>query len=78
MPDLDLKPDDYRVRDPKNGRWFQRDSRPALIIGIVFGLAFIAFIWWRTPEPTGTTLLLVALIGVCVGGLVGRLTKDIY
>jgi hypothetical protein len=80
MPDLDLKPDDYKVRDPKSGRWFQRDSKPALIVGIAMCLLVLGIIWLRRGEITDLTALIpaVAIMGAGVGFFLARLSKNIH
>lgn len=82
MPDLDLGPDDYRVRDPKSGRWFQRDSKPALlgIAAMCFGL--IAFIWLVrdqiSADSNGMLIFVVMMVGGAGGAALALAFKDVY
>ena len=55
MPDLDLKPDDYRVQT-RNGNWTVRDYPWMLIAGGLVGVFFVGFAWWNRAELTTVTL----------------------
>lgn len=61
MPDLDLKPGDYRVQT-KRGGWINRDDFRLIIpyVGVV-GAGFLTFAWWNRDE-----LPLVALMGTAL------------
>ena len=77
MPEIDLKPDDYRVQT-KRGTWTTRDDfRLAFpYIGLV-GLAFIIFAWWNRAELPLIGLLATVgvacfFIGMIFGGWMKR------
>lgn len=76
---IDLPPDDYRVRDPKSGRWFQRDDKRFLAGGLIVDLVIIGFIWWNRGEVDPNTLFWATTVAAAgAGGFFALLTKDIY
>jgi hypothetical protein len=60
LPNLELGPDDYRVRS-KGGRWVNRDATYTLPIAIVIGAAWVGFAWWYRSELS--TVMLVSSVG---------------
>jgi hypothetical protein len=80
MPDIDMKPDDYRVRG-KDGRWFRRDDKRYLVVGLLMsGLILGAAYWYRNALAVDPTVFfgLTAIGGICAGIFLGNLLKDIY
>jgi hypothetical protein len=67
VPDLELGPDDYRVRS-KNGRWVPRDDwRLVLFAGIPMLGFWIVWAWWNRAELD--LVLIVTLVGMCSFGI---------
>lgn len=79
MPDLDMKPDDYRVRG-KDGRWFRRDDKRYLIVGLVMSIGLLTWIYLNRDaiEDKGLLVLGAALFGTSAGIFIGNLLKDVY
>lgn len=75
MPDLQLGPDDYRVRS-KSGRWMNRDAAYTLPIAVIMAGLWIGFAWWNRAE-LGTVLLvsLVAVPSLALGLILGSWLK---
>lgn len=72
MPDLELKPDDYRVQT-KRGNWLSRDDF-RLMLPYVGGvaIAFVGFAWWNRAElPLIAMLATVAVASFVFGAAIG-------
>lgn len=78
MPDLDLKPDDYRVKGPQ-GRWFQRDDKRFIAGWLIFDLIMLGVVWWYRDSLSADVLFWsAAFLGAMTGIAFALLTKDIY
>lgn len=78
MPDFDLKPDDYKVRG-KDGRWFRRDDKRYLLIGLVMCAAALIFVFWNRDGFSPSILFgVTAVFACCAGIFIGNLLKDVY
>lgn len=71
MPDLDLRPSDYRKQDPATGRWLQNVDRRLCFWGAMAGLAFLAWLSWFAWQEGSSPFLMVgpAILGMSIGGL---------
>lgn len=61
MPDVDLKPGDYRVQT-KGGRWLSRESTPLLVYGGTACALILGYAWWHKSEVP-----LMMLVGTAAG-----------
>ena len=79
MPDLELKPDDYKFRG-KDGRWHRRDDKRFLFGGLVACLAVLGFIFFKRNEITDSAVLFggTAMFAAAAGIFLGNLLKDVY
>lgn len=66
MPDINLSPDKYRVRD--NGRWRVRDDWRWNLGGFIVVVLALAYIATRSGEVTNPVLLVVFCGGIGVAG----------
>lgn len=77
MPEMDLKPDDYRVQT-RSGRWLARDDwRVAMPYAVIVALGFIVFAWWHRAELplallVGTIGVASLLLGIAIGAWLRR------
>ncbi|MDB5531600.1 MAG: hypothetical protein JWR51_4703 [Devosia sp.] len=79
MPDLDLGPDDYKIRDPRTGRWHvPANPKLAGALGIVL-IGVLIFLFIRRDEMTSETLFgVVAMFSLFAGGLLGLSARKSY
>jgi len=79
MRNLDLGPNDYRVRDPKTGRWNFRDD-PKLARNYLFVLiAVLIFIFVTRNDGTRESLFgITAMFSFVAGGMFSIWLKDRY
>lgn len=75
MPDLELKPDDYRVRSRRG--WIRRDDfRLTLPYAAVVAALFIGFAWWHRAElPLVAVVATTGVASFFFGILVGTWLK---
>lgn len=79
MPDLDLGPNDYKIRDPRTGRWHLPDDPKLARNYLVVLIAVLGFIYLRRDEFGSDVLFGVAvLFSFCAGGLFAIWLKDRY
>jgi hypothetical protein len=77
MPEIELKPDDYRVR-ARSGRWMNRDDwRITMPYAAIVAVGFIVFAWWHRDELSlailfGATIVPSLLLGVAIGAWLKR------
>ena len=77
MPEMDLKPEDYRVQT-KRGRFINRDNWRLYFVYVGGGAAFwLGFAWWNRAELStvlfGSLCLFAGLlVGVGLGGWLKR------
>jgi hypothetical protein len=76
MPEIELKPDDYRVQT-KRGRWLNRDDfRFAFPYAGAICAFWIGFAWWNRADIS--PVMLISVVGGCCfafGVLVGAWLK---
>jgi hypothetical protein len=78
MPDIELRPDDYKFKG-KDGRWKVRDDRRVLLAGLLFALVLLGLIWWnREALSSGILFGVSAVFAASAGIFFALLTKDIY
>lgn len=69
MPDLDLGPDDYKIRDPKTGRFEVPDSPATGLVGFVIGVAMVIVTLVYAGEINrASSFALVALMAWAAAG----------
>jgi hypothetical protein len=75
MPEIDLKPDDYRVGTRRG--WISRDDfRITVPYAAVIALGFIVFAWWNRAElPLVAIVGTVAAVSFAFGILIGTWLK---
>lgn len=79
MPKLDLGPNDYRVRDPKTGRWNFRDDPKLARNYLVVLLAVLVFIFFTRNEGSRESLFgVTAMFSFFAGGMFAVWLKDRY
>jgi hypothetical protein len=68
MPDLDLGPNDYKIRDPKSGRWRLPDDPKLARNYLVVLIAVLAFVFVYRQEMTADILFgVAAMFAFCAG-----------
>lgn len=79
MPDLELGPNDYKIRDPKTGRWHFTDDRKLARNYLAVLIAVLGFIFLRRDE-FGTDVLfgVAVLFAFCAGIMLAVWLKDRY
>lgn len=76
MPEIDLKPDDYRVQT-RNGNWQSREKLIPTILGSCIGISLVVFVWWNRAEIAlasmfGLACMMSFAIGLMVAGWAKR------
>lgn len=79
MPDLDLGPNDYKLRDPKTGRW-QSPANPKLVaVYFVILVAGLVFVFVTRNEGTRESLFgITALLSIFAGLALGLSIRKTY
>lgn len=79
MKNIDLGPNDYKIRDPRTGRWHFTDDRKLARNYLVVLIAVLGFIYLHRDEFGADVLFGVAvLFAFCAGGLFAIWLKDRY
>lgn len=79
MPDIDLGPNDYKIRDPKTGRWHLPDDPKLARNYLVVLVGVMAFIF-ITRDGYGTDVLfgVSAMFAFCAGIMFAVWLKNRY
>lgn len=79
MPNLDLGPNDYRIQDPKTGRWHMPDDPKLARNMLVVLIAVLAFIFVKRGElSSGALFGISALFSFCAGIMFALWQKNRY
>jgi hypothetical protein len=75
LPDLQLGPDDYKVRT-KRGNWVRRDAAYMIPIAAVMCGGIIGYVWWHRDEMSLAVLFGFAIVmAVAFGMILGAWLK---
>ena len=79
MPDIDLGPNDYKIRDPRTGRWHvPANPKLAGALGLVV-VGVLIFLFFRRDEMTSETMFgVVTMFAFFAGGLLGLWARKSY
>lgn len=79
MPDIDLGPDDYKIRDPKSGRWHLPDDPKLARNYLVVLIVVLTLIFVTRAEGSRESLFgVTALFSFCAGIMFALWQKNKY
>lgn len=75
MPNLELGPDDYKVRT-KRGNWGRRDAGYMIPIAFFICGGIIAYVWWHRAEAALAIIFAFSIVmAVAFGMILGSWLK---
>lgn len=77
MPQLDLKPTEYRKQNPRSGRWQFRDNPRLCFAMMLVALAMLGWAWLTRGDGSRESLFgFVAVSAFGAGGMFALWLKD--